>query len=323
MTDLTYYQRRREIRRAIARGDFSCASRALYKLLVHAIEIDDPHVVDYAWVKRALAVLAKGPKFDPRSKYFNPDGSITLEAADLFCNYTSVAVTLLYANYLTTGNHSPDVLVALRQLECIFGENATPAHIRRCCFERIFDVDDDNVIRWNGSLFIDLQMLSHAKGDQTWLVNLLYSLLLQQQDELVKTRTALYSANKKIDELVKALNREIHYTPPSIEFVEALCLEIRELRIDLMKHGTAIGNRICRYLIDGEVEKTKRQLRTPAERKMIEQAYEMVLTAKRNGNASPNVSEICRIVFNRWEKPVDSIDSPEKLREKLRYDKGL
>ena len=39
--------------------------------------------------------------------------------------------------------------------------------------------------------------------------------------------------------------------------------------------------------------------------------------------ASPNVSEICRIVFNRWEKPVDSIDSPEKLREKLRYDKGL
>lgn len=222
MTDPNYYKRRQDIIAAAAREDFDCASRALYKLLIHSIEVDDDHVLSYPLVKTALLVLAAGPRRFADRRYVNPDGTITLLGADKFCNYATTAVCLLYTTLMLSSSTDEDVLAAKLVMLSLFGGGASVEHVRSRCFELVFDVKPGNVIQWRGELFAELASACSERVDQMWEFDCLILMIARLNGKLKETKGRLYSANKAHEEEVRRLHSQIHYSVEMDEMYAAV-----------------------------------------------------------------------------------------------------
>lgn len=213
MTDPNYYKRRQDIIAAAAREDFDSASRALYKILIHSIEVDDPHVLSYSFVKTALAILANGPSPTPLNrKYIEKDGTITLDGADKFCNYATTAICLLYTTLLITESTDEDVNAAKLVMLSLFGSRASVEHVRSRCFLLIFDVKPGNVIHWRGDLFADLAEACTRRNDPVWELDCLMQMITQLRRKLHETEDRLWSENRAHNEEVRHLHEKIHKT---------------------------------------------------------------------------------------------------------------
>lgn len=227
MTDPNYYKRRQDIYAAVAREDFDSASRAVYKILIHSIEVDDPHVLSYAFVKTALAIIANGPPPAVNSLYVEDDGSITLLGADKFCNYATTAICLLYTTMMLTTCSDADVQSVKLVMLSLFGANASVEHIRTRCFELIFDADGNNVIHWRGELFAELADACTERADASWEIDCLMHIINSLRDKLHKARGMIWSMNKTHNEQLRQLHAKIH-TKVMIESIYDIVLELRD-----------------------------------------------------------------------------------------------
>lgn len=211
MTDPKYYMRRQDIIAAVAREDFDSASRALYKILIHSIEVDDPHVLSYSFVKTALAILANGPTQTAfNRKYIEKDGTITLDGADKFCNYATTAICLLYTTLMMADSCDEDVKAAKLVMLSLFGSNASVEHIRSRCFLLIFDVRPGNVIHWRGGLFADLAAACTRRSDPSWEMNSLMHIITGLHRKLHEAQDLRWSEKKAYNDELRRLHSEIH-----------------------------------------------------------------------------------------------------------------
>lgn len=223
MTDPNYYKRQQDIIAAAAREDFDSASRALYKILIHSIEVDDPHILSYAFVKTALAILANGPTPTAfNQKYIEKDGTITLDGADKFCNYATTAICLLYTTLMITETSDEDVNAAKLVMLSLFGFRASVEHVRSRCFELVFDVKPGNVIHWRGALFADLAEACTQRSDPSWELDCLMQMITHLRHKLHATEDLRWSEKKAYNDELRRLHSAIHLSVEMHEIHEVV-----------------------------------------------------------------------------------------------------